>query len=224
MIRRSVPITRLVGVLSPVAEGGKSTVAVLLADTFAAQRTDRLLVIDADPDEAELSRRFMLPRGTEKRVELRRCDATAASFRRTVGGSEGTGARGFGVVLVDCPGGMTSEVSAQVGLTGHAFAVSMPSVDHVADYCLGELDRMPPEGQQLLVERAVVAICVVRPQDSDRVGRVEQEVRDRGLACVVLPYDAHLAETWPMYPERLRPASRRAALALGARVIERCTV
>jgi MinD-like ATPase involved in chromosome partitioning or flagellar assembly len=224
-IRRPLPISRLVGVLSPVAEGGTSTVAALLADTLAAQRSDRVLAVDADPAEAELSRRLELATGPAAAggVELLRADPTADGLRRALGGGQGTGARDFGLVVVDCPGGMASEVSGYVGTTGHAFVVTMPSVEHVAARCLSELDRMPPEGQQLLLQRAVLAICVVQPGDADRIRGLQEELHGRGLAFVVLPYDAHLAETWPVRPDRLRPATRRAALELGARVVELCT-
>lgn len=220
-IRRPLPIRRLVGVLSPVREGGTSTVSALLADTLAAQRQDRVLAVDADPAQAELSRRLELAAGpaASRDAELVRCDPTTQGLRAVLG----TGTRDVGLVIVDCPGGMASEVSAYVGTTGHAFVVSVPSAEHVARLCLNELDAMPHEGQQLLLQRAVFAICVVRPQDAERTGRLEEELRGRGLDSVVLPYDDALAGTWPLRPDQLRPGTRRAAVELGARVIDRCT-
>jgi hypothetical protein len=218
-VRRPLPISRLVGVLSPVAEGGTSTVAALLADTLAAQRADRILVVDADPGEAELTRRLHVPSG---QVTLVSAAATVAGVRSALSGDQGTAARNFGLVLVDCPGGMTSEVSAWVGTTGHAFVVSLPSVPEVARHCLAELDRMSPDGQQLLMRRTVFAVCVVRPDDADRTGWLGAELGRRGLRSVVLPYDPELVATAPLRPDRLRPATLRATLALGARVVDLC--
>ena len=218
-VRRPLPISRLIGVLSPVPEGGTSTVAALLADTLAAQRADRILVVDADPGEAELTRRLHVPSG---RVELARSAATVAGVRSALGGDQGTAARNFGLVLVDCPGTMTSDVSAWVGTTGHAFVVTLPSVPEVAQHCLAELDRMSGDGQQLLVGRSVFAVCVVRPEDTDQTGWLEEELARRGLRSVVLPYDPELAATVPLRPDRLRPGTLRATLALGARVVELC--
>jgi MinD-like ATPase involved in chromosome partitioning or flagellar assembly len=221
MIRRPLPMTRMVGVLSPIAEGGTSTVAALLADTFAAQRADRVLAVDADPVEAELSRRLELATGPGTgAAELVRSEPTAAGLRLALDGGQGTGARGYGLVVVDCPGGMSSEVSGYVGTTGHVFAVAVPSVPEAAAYCLNELDAMPPDGQDLLLGKGVLVICVVRPNDDTTW--LEQQLHGRGLRCVVLPYDAHLAEVWPLRPAELRPATRRAVLELGARVVERC--
>lgn len=216
-VRRPLPISRLIGVLSPVPEGGTSTVTALLADTLAAQRADRILVIDADPGEAELTRRLHVASG---RVELVTSAATAAGVRSALGGDQGTAARNFGLVLVDCPGTMTSEVSGWVATTAHAFVVTVPSVPEVARHCLGALDRMPADGQQLLVRGAVFTVCVVRPDDTDRIGWLEEELGRRGLRSVVLPYDPELPASVPLRPDRLRPGTLRATLALGAQVIE----
>jgi hypothetical protein len=52
---------------------------------------------------------------------------------------------------------------------------------------------------------------------------LQSAVSDRSLGYVVLPYDDHLARAWPLRPERLEPATRRAVLELAARLVERAT-
>lgn len=90
-------------------------------------------------------------------------------------------------------------------------------------FSIDELDQLSPEGQQMLVDKGVIVIAENRPNDPEPVRWLQSAVSDRGLGYVVLPYDKHLAQAWPMRPDLLEPVTRRAALELTARLVERAT-
>jgi MinD-like ATPase involved in chromosome partitioning or flagellar assembly len=224
-IRRPIAIMRRVGVLSPVNNGGTSTVTALLSTMLAAQRSDRVVAVDADPGGAELSRRLELSVGAGpiERVSLLRSEGTAAAVRSALAEQQTQGARDVGLALVDCPGGLFDEVSAEMAGTGHCAVVVVPSVQHVANYCLSQLDQLTPDGQDVLLTRGVVAISVVENVDPASVAWLVEAFRQRGMEPVVLPFDLHIAQSWPLHTEELQSETRRAVLDLAARVVETVT-
>ncbi|TCO28203.1 MinD-like ATPase involved in chromosome partitioning or flagellar assembly [Kribbella steppae] len=224
-IRRPIAIMRRVGVLSPVTNGGTSTVTALLSTMLASQRSDRVVAVDADPGGAELSRRLELSVGTGpiEPVTLLRSEGTAGAVRTTLAEAQGQGARDVGLAVVDCPGGLFDEVSAEMAGTGHCAVVVVPSVQHVAEYCLSQLDQLTPDGQDVLLTRGVVVISVVQNVDPASVGWLVEAFRQRGMEPVVLPFDLHIAQSWPLHTEQFQSDTRRAVLDLAARVVETVT-
>jgi MinD-like ATPase involved in chromosome partitioning or flagellar assembly len=220
-IRRPIAIMRRIGVLSPVTGGGTSTITALLATTLAAQRTDRVVAVDADPSEAELSRRLELALGSGpmERVSLVRSEGTAADIRATLAKVQGEGARDVGLALVDCPGTMFDPISTEMASSAHAIVLAVPSVEHVATYALSQLDQLPPAGQDTLLARGIIVITVVQDAGIESVGWLIEAFRQRGLDPVILPYDAHVAQAWPLRTEELQAETRRAVLSLAARVV-----
>jgi MinD-like ATPase involved in chromosome partitioning or flagellar assembly len=216
---------RRVGVLSPVTNGGTSTVTALLSTMLASQRSDRVVVVDADPSGAELSRRLELSVGAGpiEPVTLLRSEGTADAVRTTLAEAQGQGARDVGLAVVDCPGGLFDEVSAELAGSGHCAVVVVPSVQHVANYCLSQLDQLTPDGQDVLLTRGVVAISVVEGVDPASVGWLVEAFRQRGMEPVVIPFDLHIAQSWPLHTEALQSDTRRAVLDLAARVVETVT-
>lgn len=224
-IRRPIAIMRRVGVLSPVTNGGTSTVSALLAMMLAAQRSDRVVTIDADPSGAELSRRLELTLGAGpiERVSLVRSEGTADAVRQALAEAQGQGARDVGLAVVDCPGSMYDEVSMEMASSAHCVVLVIPSVQHVANYCLQQLDQLTPDGQNVLLTRGVVVITMVEPAEPSSVSWLMDAFRQRGLEPLVLPYDAHIAQAWPLHAEQIEDESRRAVLDLSARVVETVT-
>ncbi|MDX6295319.1 MAG: hypothetical protein QOH50_4394, partial [Kribbellaceae bacterium] len=53
IIRRPIGIGRMIGIIGPIPQSGTSTVAALLADALASQRTDIVLAVDAFPREGK---------------------------------------------------------------------------------------------------------------------------------------------------------------------------
>jgi hypothetical protein len=75
----------------------------------------------------------------------------------------------------------------------------------------------------MLVHKGLVIIAENREDDPEPVRWLQSAVSDRGLGYVVLPFDAHFQHAWPLRPEMLEPATRRAALEMAARLVERAT-
>jgi MinD-like ATPase involved in chromosome partitioning or flagellar assembly len=224
-IRRPIAIMRRIGVLSPVTNAGTSTVTALLSTMLTAQRSDRVVVVDADPSGAELSRRLELSLGAGplEGVSLVRSDGNAEAIRTTLAEVQGQGSRDVGLALVDCPGTMYDEISTEMASSAHCTVLVVPSVQHVAEYCLAQLDQLTPAGQDVLLSRGVVVISLVQNVDPRSVGWLASAFRQRGLEPVLLPYDAHIAQSWPLYSEQLQAETRRAVLDLAARVVETVT-
>ncbi|MFI6826905.1 MinD/ParA family protein [Kribbella sp. NPDC050241] len=224
-IRRPIAIMRRVGVLSPVTDGGTSTVTALLATMLAAQRSDRVVAVDVDPAGAELSRRLELSLGAGpiEGVSLVRSDASADAVRTTLAEVQGQGARDVGLAVVDCPGTMFDEIATVMASSGHCAVLVVPSAQQVANYCLTQLDQLTPDGQDVLLSRGVVVITMVENVHPGSINWLVEAFRQRGLEPIVLPYDVHIAQAWPMHTEELQAETRRAVLDLAARVVDTVT-
>ncbi|MEV0800005.1 hypothetical protein AB0I34_20100 [Kribbella sp. NPDC050281] len=224
-IRRPIAIMRRVGVLSPVTDGGTSTVTALLATMLAAQRSDRVVAVDVDPAGAELSRRLELSLGAGpiEGVSLVRSDASADAVRTTLAEVQGQGARDVGLAVVDCPGTMFGEIATVMASSGHCAVLVVPSAQQVANYCLTQLDQLTPDGQDVLLSRGVVVITMVENVHPGSINWLVGAFRQRGLEPIVLPYDVHIAQAWPMHTEELQAETRRAVLDLAARVVDTVT-
>jgi MinD-like ATPase involved in chromosome partitioning or flagellar assembly len=224
-IRRPIAIMRRIGVLSPVTNAGTSTVSALLSTMLSTQRADRVVVIDADPAGAELSRRleFTFGAGPVEGVTLVRSEATAAAIRATLAEVQGQGARDVGLAVVDCPGSMYDEIGSEMASSGHCAVLVVPSAQQVAEYCLAQLDQLPPQGQDVLLNRGVIVISMVENAHPSSVDWLVEAFGRRGLEAVVLPYDAHIVTGWPLQSEQLQSETREAVLELAARVVATVT-
>lgn len=224
-IRRPIAIMRRIGVLSPVTNAGTSTVTALLSTMLTAQRSDRVVAVDADPSGAELSRRLELSLGAGpiEGVTLVRADGNAEAVRTTLAEVQGQGSRDVGLALVDCPGTMYDEISTEMASSAHCTVLVVPSVQHVAEYCLAQLDQLTPDGQNVLLTRGVVVISMVQNFDPSSVSWLAAAFRQRGLEPVILPFDVHIAQAWPLHSEHLQAETRRAVMDLAARVVDAVT-
>jgi MinD-like ATPase involved in chromosome partitioning or flagellar assembly len=225
VIRRPIGIGRMIGVLGPVPQSGTSTVTALLADTIASQRSDIVLAVDAFPLEGKLTHRLDqgIANTPNSRVQLARAESTADAISDVLASRNVGGANQIPISLVDCPAGLFDEATAYVAGSSHAVAVVIPTAREDAPASIAQLDQLTPEGQQMLVRKGLVIIAENRPDDPEPVRWLQSAVSDRGLGYVVLPYDAHFQHAWPLRPEMLEPATRRAALEMAARLVERAT-
>ncbi len=225
VIRRPIGIGRMIGVLGPVPQSGTSTVTALLADTIASQRSDMVLAVDAFPLEGKLTHRLDqgIANTPNSRVQLARAESTADAISDVLASRNVGGANQIPISLVDCPAGLFDEATAYVAGSSHAVALVIPTAREDAPASIAQLDQLTPEGQQMLVQKGLVIIAENRPDDPEPVRWLQSAVSDRGLGYVVLPYDAHFQHAWPLRPEMLEPATRRAALEMAARLVERAT-
>lgn len=223
VIRRPIGIGRMIGVLGPVPQSGTSTVTALLADTIASQRSDIVLAVDAFPLEGKLTHRLDqgIANTPSSRVQLARAESTADAISDVLAARNVGGANQIPISLVDCPPGLFDEATAYVAGSSHAVALVIPTAREDAPASIAQLDQLTPEGQQMLVHKGLVIIAENRPDDPEPVRWLQSAVSDRGLGYVVLPYDAHFQHAWPLRPEMLEPATRRAALEMAARLVER---
>jgi hypothetical protein len=225
IIRRPIGIGRMIGIIGPIPQSGTSTVAALLADTLASQRTDIVLAVDAFPREGKLTHRLEqgIVATPDSRIQLARAEPTADAISDVLAARNVGGANQIPLSLVDCPAGLFEEATGYVAGAAHAVALVVPSARDDALTSINQLDQLTTDGQHMLVDKGLVIIAENQPDDPDAVRWLQSAVSDRGLGYVVLPYDDHLARAWPLRPEQLEPATRRAVLELAARLVERAT-
>jgi hypothetical protein len=111
----------------------------------------------------------------------------------------------------------------EMASSAHCIVLVVPSVQHVANYCLQQLDQLTPDGQNVLLTRGVVVITMVQNAEPSTVDWLLEAFRQRGLEPLVLPYDVHIAQAWPLHAEQLQDETRRAVLDLSARVVQTVT-
>jgi hypothetical protein len=225
IIRRPIGIGRMIGIIGSIPQSGTSTVAALLADTLASQRTDTVLAVDAFPREGKLTHRLEqgIVATPDSRIQLARAEPTADAISDVLAARNVGGANQVPLSLVDCPAGLFEEATGYVAGAAHAVALVIPSARDDALTSINQLDQLTTDGQHMLVDKGLVIIAENQPDDPDAVRWLQSAVSDRGLGYVVLPYDDHLARAWPLRPEQLEPATRRAVLELAARLVERAT-
>jgi MinD-like ATPase involved in chromosome partitioning or flagellar assembly len=223
LIRRPIGIGRMIGVIGPVPQSGTSTVTALVADVFASQRSDLVLAVDACPREGKLTHRLDqgIANTPGSRVRLARAEPTPDAISDVLAARNVGGANQIPLSLVDCPAGLFDDATAYVAGSAHAVALVIPSRREDALNSINQLDQLSADGQHMLVAKGLVIIAENQPDDPEPVRWLQSAVADRGLGYVVLPYDDHLANAWPLDPGRLEPATRRAALELAARLVER---
>jgi MinD-like ATPase involved in chromosome partitioning or flagellar assembly len=225
IIRRPIGIGRMIGIIGPIPQSGTSTVAALLADALASQRTDIVLAVDAFPREGKLTHRLEqgIVATPDSRIQLARAEPTADAISDVLAARNVGGANQIPLSLVDCPAGLFEEATGYVAGAAHAVALIIPSARDDALTSINQLDQLTTDGQHMLVDKGLVIIAENQPDDPAAVRWLQSAVSDRGLGYVVLPYDDHLARAWPLRPEQLEPATRRAVLELAARLVERAT-
>jgi MinD-like ATPase involved in chromosome partitioning or flagellar assembly len=225
IIRRPIGIGRMIGVIGPVPLSGTSIVTALLADALASQRTDIVLAVDAFPREGKLTHRLDqgLANTPNSRIQLARSEPTADAIREVLAARNVGGTNQIPLSLVDCPAGLFEEATGYVAGAAHSVALAVPSSREGARASIDLLDQLTTDGQQMLVQKGLVIIAEGQPNDPEPVRWLQSAVSDRGLGYVVLPYDEHLGHAWPLRPEQLEPATRRAVLEFAARLVERAT-
>ncbi|MEU7633498.1 MinD/ParA family protein [Nocardia sp. NPDC049220] len=238
-----------IAILSLKGGVGKTTTTVGLGSTFASERGDRVIAIDANPDLGTLAHR--VPRQTRSTVRnlledehiTRYSDVRAhtsqAPSRLEVLASEQDPAVSeafseadyrkaisilqsfYNIILTDCGTGlMHSAMAGVLDMASSLVLVTSPAIDG-ARSASATLDWLDHHGYGKLVERTVVVVNASRRGASTvDLDQLRKLFLDRTRAVQVVPFDDHLAEGAEIDLELVSKPTRRALLELAAMVAD----
>ncbi|WP_349427757.1 MinD/ParA family protein [Microbacterium sp. LWS13-1.2] len=241
---------RFVPVLSRKGGVGKTTVTALLGQALADARDDRVIAMDANPDRGTLAERISRDSGKTVRDLVRispevvgfndlsnivardetRLDVVASDADPRVSEAfndadyrnvAALAAHYYSVVLTDTGTGIVHSVmGATLDLADQLVIVAGLSVDE-ARLASETLTWLETNGYADKVRSAVVVLNNARPgQPLVQLDELESHFRSRVRAVVRVPYDAHIAAGSAIVFRELQPATRDAARALAATVVE----
>lgn len=251
IIRQLVPHPRRITVLSRKGGVGKTTTTLMLGQTLASERGDRIIAVDGNPDAGNLGyridpnlanasitdllndleninryadmRRFTAQTPTGLEV-LRSDDDPQIS---TALGDQEYGAvmslldRFYNLVLIDTGTGILDS-AVQGILDGTDQIVLVVSPSLDAARAASQtLDWLTEHGFVGLVENAVTVINQTRKTTLVDVSRIEDHFWDRCGATVRIPWDSYLEAGAETDLEDLRPATRDAYRHLASAVARR---
>ncbi|WP_240505062.1 MinD/ParA family ATP-binding protein [Nocardia mangyaensis] len=223
-IRRQIPATYQIAVISVKGGVGRTTTTATLGSTFASIRYDRVVAVDANPDFSDLGTRTVRhPYGITLRdlahaQDLRAFSAVqaytttntanlvvvaspwATDASQALTGDEYTAAVQtlrvhYNLVLVDCGTGVFDSATSGVLNSSDAVLVVTPATVGGVTGAVATLNWLGAHGLQRLVNRSNVAIVHQHPvKPNVDVAAIEQLFATAGRPTFTLPYDAHLAE------------------------------
>ncbi|WP_419776413.1 MinD/ParA family ATP-binding protein [Mycolicibacterium fortuitum] len=236
-----------IAVLSLKGGVGKTTTTVCLGSMFAANRGDRVIAVDANPDFGTLAQRG--PSQTNSTVrdlledpeitrysDIRRHTSQSPS-RLEILASERDPAiseafseadylgvhsildRFYNIILTDCGTGLTHSAMDGVLATADAIVlVASPAIDS-ARSALATLDWLTHHGHAHLVPDATVVLSSARPGTvSIDIERLKQHFKARVREVILIPFDDHLAEGAEISIDLLGRKTRQAFNELTASV------
>ncbi|WP_306355963.1 MULTISPECIES: MinD/ParA family protein [unclassified Nocardia] len=223
-IRRQIPGTYQIAVVSVKGGVGRTTTAATLGSTFASIRYDRVVAVDANPDFSDLGTRTVRhPYGLTLRDlaqarDLRAFSAVqaytttnnanlvvvaspwATDATRALSGEEYAAAVQtlrvhYNLVLVDCGTGVFDSATNSVLASSDAVLVVTPATVGGVTGAVATLNWLGSHGLERLVHRSSVAIVHQHPvKPNVDVAAIEQLFATAERPTYTLPYDAHLAE------------------------------
>ncbi|WP_169747828.1 AAA family ATPase [Pseudonocardia acaciae] len=227
---------------------GKTTVAACLGLVLAEHRSERVVVLDADPHAGTLADRLTGGTGRSMRKlinDIDRIDSPTAVTRYTgeagglhvIAGDQdpATGesfdgaeyericallTRYYDIVITDCGSGLAqSTMNTAISRTGALVVVGTPTVDG-ASRAAKTLDWLRANGHAEKAADAVVVLC--RDQTSEQIhrDRLITYFAARCRAVVEIPHDPTLAVGGRIDPTAIRDEVWSSFLRLGALVVE----
>ncbi|MDQ4115665.1 MAG: MinD/ParA family protein, partial [Actinomycetota bacterium] len=227
---------------------GKTTVAAGIGLSLSEQRGDRVVAVDAAPDQGTLADRLTgpLPAGVQQLLaardgvdsvsELSRYTGLAGRLTVVSGEQDPAAADGFrgeehrqvtellgryfDILITDCgPGMMHSAVRNAVAEADTIVVVADLALDG-AGRASATLDWLAAHGHRDKAGDAIVALCSDRAGAVVRIEPVREHFRDRARAVVDVPHDPALVAGARIRVEHLRPRTRDSFLELGALVAD----
>ncbi|SUA72798.1 Cell division inhibitor MinD [Nocardia otitidiscaviarum] len=223
-IRRQIPGTYQIAVISVKGGVGRTTTAATLGSTFASIRYDRVVAVDANPDFSDLGTRTVRhPYGLTLRDlaqarDLRAFSAVqaytttnnanlvvvaspwATDATRALNGDEYAAAVQtlrvhYNLVVVDCGTGVFDSATGGVLASSDAALVVTPATVGGVTGAVATLNWLAAHGLERLVHRSSVAIVHQHPvKPNVDVAAIEQLFATAERPTYTLPYDPHLAE------------------------------
>jgi putative peptide zinc metalloprotease protein len=241
---------RRIVVLSRKGGAGKTTTALMLGHTFAAQRGDRIVALDANPDAGSLAYRVRRESAasatslladesmTGRYCDMRSYTSQSVDTRLEVIASDddprisralGEEAyrrilalldRHYQLVVVDTGTGILD--SSVQGLIAEAdqIVLVMPPALDGVRVAAATLDWLDEHGYAALVRRGVAVVNAVRDERVIRLDRVQEHFDRRCAGTVQVPWDPALQAGGRTRLGELRPATRRSYLRLAAMVAD----
>ncbi|MEO3787018.1 MinD/ParA family protein [Actinocorallia sp. B10E7] len=240
---------RRIAVTSLRGGAGKTTVTALVARTIAAHRGDRTLVLDADPSLGSLPLRLgvnaertyrgltTLPNWEAAQSYLTQAGerlwvASASSSRALTTElslaefqtAQGEFSRYFGISLVDCGPGLTSDLHQGILASSHAQILVAPATVDGALSTRSALDWFLRGTHAHLLQRTLVVMVTHTPHVDGDLNRSRALLAAEGVPVIHLPYDRHLAAGTAVDPSLLAEASQATAVHLATAAFTRATV
>ncbi len=248
-IRRPLPRSRHIAVVSLKGGVGKTTVATLLGLVLAESRGDRVIAMDADPDAGTLADRLTGESTVTVRELVKDLDRvgswhavshyTSLVGRLQVLASEQDPAAGggftreeyenvcaflerfFDIIITDSGTGLLHPAMAgTLSRADSLIIVGAPTVD-AASRASMTLDWLWTNGYGVLATEAVAVLSSARSSADVRTERIHEHFAERCRAVVEIPHDPHLAAGGRAELARLQPATRDAAFQLAALMADR---
>jgi MinD-like ATPase involved in chromosome partitioning or flagellar assembly len=246
ILSQVVSSCRRIAVTSLRGGAGKTTVAALVARTIAAHRADRTLVVDADPSLGSLPLRLGVNaerayRGltTLPNWEAAQSYLTQAGERLWVASASasfalsqeldlaelqtalGEFSRYFGITLIDCGPGLTSELHEGILASSHAQILIAPATVDGALSTRSALDWFLRGSHAHLLQRTVVVLVTHTPHVDGDLNRSRALLAAEGVPVIHLPYDRHLAAGTALDPDLLAETSQATAVHLATAAFTR---
>ncbi|MGW2643312.1 nucleotide-binding protein [Streptomyces sp. NPDC001393] len=247
VLQQAVTTGRQIAVTSIRGGSGKTTVAALLAATYAHYRQDPVLAVEADPALGSLPLRL----GAESlrwttgdlaglvEPQMSLLDVTGYLVQLQgnawlLPGSQGqVGAmldtkgyervmvslrRYFGVTVVDCET-LPAEVARTALSAAQARVLTVPATLEGVASTRAVLEWMRNLPRHVLAS-TVVVLTEVAPHPGLDLDKATEELTAAGVTVAVLPYDRHLAAGGTIRTDLLARATRQAATRLAADVFQ----
>ncbi len=237
---------RRIAVTSLRGGAGKTTVTALVARTIAAHRGDRTLVLDADPSLGSLPLRLgvnaertyrgltTLPNWEAAQSYLTQAGerlwvASASSSRALTTElslpefqtAQGEFSRYFGISLVDCGPGLTSDLHQGILASSHAQILIAPATADGALSTRSALDWFLRSPHAHLLQRTLVVLVTHSPHLDGDLNRSRALLAADGVPVIHLPYDRHLAAGTSVDPSLLAESSQATAVHLATAAFTR---
>ncbi|MCQ4200840.1 GntR family transcriptional regulator [Streptomyces coelicoflavus] len=250
LIRTPVLSTYRIAVISLKEGVGKTTTTLALGATFASERQDKILAIDANPDGGTLGHRVRRETDTTIRdlvqviphlnsyMDIRRFTSQAPSGLEVIANDVDPAVsttfndedyrraidvlgKQYPIILTDSGTGLLySAMRGVLDLADQLIIISTPSVDG-ASSASTTLDWLSTHGYADLVARSITVFSGVR--ETGKMVKEEDVVAHFETRCrgvVVVPFDEHLAASAEVDLDMMRPKAREAYFDLAALVAE----
>lgn len=244
-VRTPIAGCRRIAVLSRKGGIGKTTTTLMLGHTFASNRGDRVVALDANPDAGSLA--YRVRRTTDATVtqlleasesiqrysEIRAYASQAPSRLEVIGSdndatiSVAVGEREYrrvvhtlehhyNLILMDTGTGILDSATQGVLRMCDQIVVCAATGLDASRASSFTLDWLDEHGYDSLVRDAVVVVNQVRRQGHVSVETISEHFAKRCRAVVEVPWDPRLADGGETTLEELRPATRAAYLQAAA--------